>query len=235
MELVSVATDKEEQLYGVYVKDCFEALGFIDKIVQEASYLFEADYCIPDFDETDVKTFDYYKSIGEPMPRLTKPTLYTFNPKYVNITELADGYDGRLHFHGSKLVPPKLAEVVHNLLYDHRDGLIKFLDYENDEELISIDEEMEDLERRANELNTAEELDEKLRLLSLLQCRRAAKSRGEFYDVEKLKRLYEQLGSMLYLKTMDENEVPYGDYVTINQYKQNKKGKAMSINPKDAQ
>jgi len=233
MELVSIETD-EGQKYGLYVRDCFQALGFVDKIIEQGSYLFEADYHLNDYDPIDLKAFEYYKSIGEPMPRLTRPTIRPFVPKYINITELSDMCNYGINFHGCKLIPPELAEIAESIMNSQEGSLQQLLNYENNEELTTIDEEIEELEKEAEGYNIKEELDEKIRTLSLLKARREAKERGEFYNVELLKRLYYEFSSMVYMRALDENDQPYGDYVSINQYKRMKQGKAKELKGQDA-
>ena len=39
---------------------------------------------------------------------------------------------------------------------------------------------------------------------------------------------------MVYMRALDENEQPYGDYVSINQYKRMKQGKAKGLKGQDA-
>lgn len=128
-----------------------------------------------------------------------------------------------LSFTASKVVPPHLATLLHDVLEEKEESISNLLKYGNSEELIPIDEMITRQLHKVDEIDNFD-FDNKIQALEELKRLVFAKENHHCYDVDLLKRLYSDSLSIIGLKLIcekfvrDENKVLLKDYLNKNNH-----------------
>ncbi|MBR2828494.1 MAG: hypothetical protein IKE70_04615 [Bacilli bacterium] len=204
--------DFVERTYSVsFDKDELEKL--LDTIVKTSSYRVEGK-----FEVAGIKS----------KKGLSHITLMNGDPLYENVQNSYNqsGYDELgdreefLSFTASKVVPPHLSTLVHDILEEKEESLSNLLEYDNSEELIPIDEIITRQLDKVNEIDNFD-FDNKIQALEELKKLVFAKKNHHYYDVDLLKKLYSESLSIIGLELVSEKVTKKGDKILLKEYKNN--------------
>ena len=125
-----------------------------------------------------------------------------------------------LSFNASKVVPPHLATLIHDVLEEKEGSIPNLLKYENSEELIPMDEII------ARQLDKVDEIgnfdfDNKIQALEELKRLVSLQKNHHYFDVDLLKKLYYESLSIIGLELVSEKIIKKGDKVLLKEYKNN--------------
>lgn len=205
-----------EKVYDVYINE-EQLKKLLDEIVRKTSYIVKGLFLEYAFDlEVDIKR----KKI------LSGAELPNGDPKYINIEKMyrcesdspVSYHDDSIAIEGEKVVPPQLASVICNLLCEKKGSINEFLIYGNNDELISIDQKIESLDKSINEINNFN-TDEKIKQLKMLKYLCLKKKDNEVYDVNLLREYYLNAYELIELKLISEKRLLDSESVSLKTFK----------------
>ena len=209
-------SDNLEKVYDVYI-DEEQLKKLLDEIVRKTSYIVKGLFLEYAFDlEVDIKREKI----------LSGAELPNGDPKYINIEKMyrcesdspVSYHDDSIAIEGEKVVPPQLASVICNLLCEKKGSINEFLIYGNNDELISIDQKIESLDKSINEINNFN-TDEKIKQLKMLKYLCLKKKDNEVYDVNLLREYYLNAYELIELKLISEKRLLDSESVSLKTFK----------------
>lgn len=202
-------TEKYERVYEVsYDIDNLEEL--LQKIVNIVSYRIEGKFI-----ERSVKSKKELNSFA-----LDKPGYMYQDIKNCSITTIYDELGDRcqaLEFNATKICPPYLAHVVAAILRNEDGSVSKLLRYEDEEELIPIDQRILRLNNEINSIDN-KDCDMKISALNALKELLEAKKKNRYYDAALLKNYYREALSLIELNMISEKVVTDGPKILLRDF-----------------
>ena len=205
-ELIGTYTIKNNT-YDIFT-DIKKISKLINDIVEKAGYKEEGDYFLTSDSSVDLaieminRANLYGQTVINYFPSAT-PELPNYEPLYRNITSarIRDIGCGKvIDFHGQKVVAPKLAKILEQIiLYADEESIKQFLDYPKDEEIIPIDQLIDSIYGDSIKGANKEEINKLAALIS-------AKAKGEYFNAELLKEYYALACKQIKLSKTKENE-----------------------------
>lgn len=130
-------------------------------------------------------------------------SLLNGDPEYVDITDVYNyQYEhpgDSFRINGTKIVSPELASIVYDIINKDNRGLERLLDYQNNDDLIPIDEQIANLRNGVNAMSDFD-VDDKIDALTELKGLLQRKANKEFFDAELLKSYYERVLQLITFK-----------------------------------
>lgn len=193
-----------EKVYDVYI-DEEQLKKILDEIVRKTSYIVKGEF------------LEYRSNLNVDIKRkiiLSGVELPNGDCKYINIKKMyrcesdspVSYHDDSIAIEGEKIVPPQLASVIRNLLCEKKGSVNEFLNYGNSDELISIDQKIEALDKTINEIDNFD-TDEKIEQLKMLKYLCLKKKNNEVYDVNLLREYYLNAYELIKLKLVSEKRL----------------------------
>lgn len=182
----------------------------LNKIVRECSYKIEGEFTL----KVSEVIYGYDKDRSYGIRKL--PSLLNGDPMYQDTTKVCDDYDGlsteRVFVNGSKVILPKLAEIIASILNGDSEALKLLAFYENDDELISIDMQMQAKIKKSRELITASEveIDRFIEVSDELKELRAKQKDNHYFNTKLLNRYYFEVINLIVYELVSETKKPSG-------------------------
>ena len=194
---------KDGKIYDVY-GDIWKLSSLIYSIVERVSYKVEGDYLVTERDKVDkalitIKERGNYNldCLYDVPPR---PELPNFRPLYREISHavvVKDFWWTAIYLHGKKMVVPKLAKVIADMVDKGGTKDIKaFFEYGNDEELIPIDKQIDALNFKLAGEKVIDYSPEDIKKLAKLY---SAKVTGQYFNTDMLIRYYNEAKQLVKL------------------------------------
>ena len=144
--------------------------------------------------EFDLRFCGWSTKIDPKTNQMTEgPTLPNGAFQYVNITKYNyytyDEHNDSLTITGTKIVAPKLAHILYDILTGEKGSVDELIKYANDPELIPLDERIKQQNKIINGISNTE-ADEKIAALKELKELIDRKKKNEYADTKKLRSLY---------------------------------------------
>jgi len=204
-ELIGTYTSNNNT-YDIFA-DIKKINKLINDIVEKVGYKEEGDYILTSDSSVDLaidkinRANLYGQTVINYFPSAT-PELPNYEPLYRNITSFSvrnTGYGKVIDFHGQKVVAPKLAKILEQIiLYADEESIKQFLDYPQEEEIIPIDQQIDSIYGESIKGANKEEINKLASLIS-------AKAKGEYFNAELLKEYYALACKMIKLSKTKEN------------------------------
>ena len=202
---ISEYVDSDGKKYNVYVN--LEELCILNNEIRDKlAYEVSGEYWLTRDDEVK-KAFDQMEKSGDNEP------VYTFDyvdgPLYRNITNtfvINTGCGKIINFYGGRVVFPRLVRIISDIFtYSNEKSIAAFLDYLNQDEVVSIDEKIDTINKRLNGVKSELYTDSDVKLLADLYLKKA---NGYYFNVELLKEYYAKARSMFVFRELelDKNE-----------------------------
>ncbi len=156
---------------------------------------------------------------------ITNPRLPNGDYMYVDVQKIYrvsnhlrgpyDMYKDAIMVEGTKIVVPELAHIISGILMNEPDSIYMLLNYLNNEELISIDEQIASVDNEINNLSYYD-FDKRIEALKHLKALHEARRDMRFFDVELLKEYYDQVLSLLELQLIKETSIKKGKRIKLS-------------------
>ena len=201
--------DNVERIYLVRYDD--EKLKkLLDEIIKKASYKIDGTFTAPHDAKFNNGIFTYGACLpnGDPMyENIKRIYRYTSTGTY-------SYHNDSIAVEGTKVTPPQLAFIIDGILSNDSDSLYAFLNYLNNEELISIDEKITTANKAVNEIDNFD-FDRKINSLNILKKFYNDKKEKKYFDVKLLKKYYLQARSLFELQLVSEKYVKHGGKILL--------------------
>ena len=186
--------DNVEYVYDVLF-DTKALQLLLNEIVRKCSYGAIGEYNF-DYGASDLRNeTDGIKMVGH--------DLINGDPQYVNIQWFShyryEDPSDSVSICGTKIIQPKLADIVYGIINKKHASLEGLIDYPNNDELIPIDEQITSLNNGIKALGDFD-IDDKISALNKLKELVYRKANNEFFNPELLKTYYERVLQLISLK-----------------------------------
>lgn len=203
-------SDTVERVYEVYY-DEVKLKKLLDDIVRNGSYKIDGRFKLSS--ETFIKNNKVIRGgflpNGDPMYEKIR---------CVDRSDDRDMYGDWIHYvEGVEVTSPKLAYIIEKIIYKD-EGINEFLEYDQDSELIPIDEKIYAAKIELDNIEDSK-LDEILMALNKLKKLYENKKDGKYFDVDLLKKYYTEATYLIGLKLISEKTVKNGSKMLLNNYK----------------
>ena len=147
---------------------------------------------------------------------LDYPRLLNGDQMYQDIIKVEDDFDGlsieNVTIEGFKVIVPKLAEIIASILNGDSDALKLLAFYENDDELISIDMQVQAKIKESRELITASEvdIDRFIEVSDELKELRVKQKDNHYFNTELLNRYYFEVVNLIGYELVSETKKQIG-------------------------
>ena len=144
------------------------------------------------------------------------PRLLNGDQMYQDIIKVEDDFDGlsteNVTIEGFKVIVPKLAEIIASILNGDSDALKLLAFYENDDELISIDMQVQAKIKKSRELITASkvDIDRFIEVSDELKELRAKQKDNHYFNTELLNRYYFEVVNLIGYELVSETKKQIG-------------------------
>ena len=199
--------EEYERAYEITInKD--ELQTILDLIVKMGSYKETGRFRAADDSEPDFENYCFVK--GETLPN--------GSPAFEDIISFfrykSNGQDGfqndAIGVEGTKIILPKLAYIIEGLIHDNSDSVRDFILYPYDDELVSIDERIQNANAAVNHIDNAD-YSRKVNALGILRDLFDKKNKHEYFDVEFLKRMFNQAANAVSYQQISETTYTKGE------------------------
>ncbi len=205
-------SDTVERVYSVFY-DKENLTKLLDEIIKKTSYRTTGKFTAP-YDATyKGKVFTSGANLpnGDPMFENIKE-IYRFTSK------------GPYSYHGDSIAvegtivtPPELVDIIMKILKENQKGIVDFLNYKNNSELIPIDEKIDTANKAIDAIDNFS-FEEKIEAIKTLEKYCNEKKEKRYFDVELLKQYYLKACSLIGLSLISEKTIMHDQKILLKDY-----------------
>ena len=210
--------DNIERVYSVHY-DRKKLKNLLNEIVKKSSYKTNGTFTAPYSAEVNIEKKKFVSGASLPngdciYENIEKVYRYTSSGEY-------SYHNDSIAVVGTKVTPPALSYIIKDIQSKDSDSINSFLNYENHQELIPIDERILALSNSIDEISNFE-TEQKISALNRLKDLCEKKKLNQFFDVELLKKYYIQTCELIELELISEKVLKKSDKILLKDYKTSK-------------